>query len=53
MGKNIKKSLAPENFCRAEADEVKHMMLLNAFNESEREENDDASNLKNGESEKP
>jgi hypothetical protein len=42
------------DLCRAEASEVKYMMLLNALNESEREKDVDAPNLnENGESEKP
>lgn len=52
MGKH-KKQLEPEEVCRAEADEVKYMMLLNALNESEREADADPPNLENGESEKP
>ena len=50
MGKSKKHSLEREEVCRAEADEVKYMMLLNALNESSREGNVD-SLPKNGESE--
>lgn len=44
MGKS-KKSLEREVLCRAEADEVKYMMLLNALNESSSEEKVDNFNL--------
>lgn len=54
MRKNKKQSLDPEDVCRAEADEVKYMMLLNALNESHRQEGVDTSNLhEDGESENP
>lgn len=52
MGKQ-KKQIEPEEVCRAEADEVKYMMLLNALNESGREADANAPNLENEESEKP
>lgn len=44
LGKS-KKSLEREVLCRAEADEVKYMMLLNALNESGSEEKVDNFNL--------
>lgn len=44
----------PKDLCQAEADEVKYMMLLNALNESQRQEEADTSELhEDGESERP
>ena len=54
MRKNKKQSMDPKDLCQAEADEVKYMMLLNALNESQRQEEADTSELhEDGESERP
>ena len=46
--------MEPKDLCRAEADEIKYMMLLNALNESQRQEGADTSNLhEDGEGEHP
>lgn len=54
MGKSKKQFLKKEDICRAEADEVKYMMLLNALKESSPEGTVENSVLpEDGDSENP